>query len=121
MRYDVNKYKVYVYDQKNPDGTVKCKVVAAASTYAGKTVKGYAKCDPTDTFDRAKGIKLAAARCNKNVAEKRLKRAERKIAEASAALARAQKFMADMNRYHDDAVNDLVAANEEVAELESKM
>lgn len=121
MRYDVSKYKVYVYDQKNPDGSVRCKVVAAASTYAGRTVKGYAKCDPTDTFDRDQGVKLAAARCNRAVAEKRMKRAEKKVAEATAALARAQKFMDDMNRYHNDATRDLNAAKAEVTELEKKM
>ena len=46
--------------------------VIAVSTYAGKTVRGIAICSPEDKFDIEFGKKLAAARCNEKVAEKRL-------------------------------------------------
>ena len=46
--------------------------VVAVSTYAGETVRGVAKCAPEDEFDLAKGKKLAAARCAKKVAKKRV-------------------------------------------------
>ena len=38
MKFDENKYKYYTAGNK----------VIAVSTYAGKTVKGVAKCDPKD-------------------------------------------------------------------------
>lgn len=49
--------------------------VIALSTYAGRTVRGIAKCHPNDTFDEDFGKALAAARCNQKVAAKRYARA----------------------------------------------
>lgn len=49
--------------------------VIAVSTYAGKTVRGVATCAPGDEFNLEFGKKLAAARCNEKVAEKRYARA----------------------------------------------
>ena len=51
------------------------KKVIALSTYAGRTVKGVAKCSPDDVFDEKVGMKLAAARCNRKIASKRAARA----------------------------------------------
>ena len=64
---DMAKYNFYT------DGKTK---VVAVSTYAGKVVRGVAKCDVNDTFSLEKGKELAAARCNENVAKKRLTRAQ---------------------------------------------
>jgi hypothetical protein len=64
---DMTKYNFYT------DGKTK---VVAVSTYAGKTVRGVAKCDVNDTFSLEKGKELAAARCNEKVAKKRLTRAQ---------------------------------------------
>lgn len=50
--------------------------VIALSSYAGKTVRGVAKCHPNDVFDEEFGKKLAAARCNLKIAEKRHLRAK---------------------------------------------
>lgn len=52
--------------------------VIALSTYAGKTVRGIAKCHPTDEFNEEYGKRLAAARCNRKIAAKRYERAFRK-------------------------------------------
>ena len=41
------KYKVFT-NSKNE--------IIAVSTYAGKTVKGVAKCDPRDSFDKSKKL-----------------------------------------------------------------
>ena len=49
--------------------------VIAISTYAGRTVRGVAKCHPNDTFDEEYGKQLAAARCNEKIARKRYARA----------------------------------------------
>lgn len=49
--------------------------IIAMSTFAGKTVKGVAKLNPKDEYDEEFGKRLAAARCNLKIAQKRCKRA----------------------------------------------
>ena len=63
----------YKYYTNNKD------VVVAVSSYAGKTVRGVAKCDPRDTFDIEKGKELAAARCNEKIAEKKINESKKEI------------------------------------------
>ena len=58
---DMTKYSFYT------DGKTK---VIAVSTYAGKVIRGVAKCDVNDTFSLEKGKKLAAARYNKKITKK---------------------------------------------------
>lgn len=115
MKYSLDKYKFYQY--KNENGGI---TLAAASTYGGKTVKGYAKCDPRDEFDFEKGKDLAAARCNAKIAEKRVARASRKYLEAKAALVEAQDFFNRMYSYYVDAVDAADEANAAIVELEDK-
>ena len=69
---DMTKYSFYT------DGKTK---VVAVSTYAGKVVRGVAKCDVNDTFSLEKGKELAAARCNEKVAKKRFTRAQNMYAD----------------------------------------
>ena len=47
--------------------------VVAVASYAGKRVRGVAKCSEMDEFDLAKGERLAAARCNLKIAKMREK------------------------------------------------
>ena len=101
MKYSLDKYKFYQYKDKNGKDTV-----AAASTYAGRTVKGYAKCDPKDQFSIEKGKELAAARCNAKIASKRAKRAESKVEEAKMLVDEALAYLADMTQYQADACAD---------------
>ena len=109
MKYSLDKYKFYQYKDKNAKDTV-----AAASTYAGRTVKGYAKCDPRDSFNVENGKKLAAARCNAKVSAKRMKRAEYKMKEAQALLDQAQAHYDKMVNYFNDASRDKSFAENEV-------
>lgn len=53
--------------------------VIVVSTYAKKPVRGIAKCDPRDEYSHEFGEKLAKARCDMKVAEKRLARAQEKV------------------------------------------
>ena len=69
---DMTKYSFYT------DGKTK---VVAVSTYAGKAVRGVAKCDVNDTFSLEKGMELAAARCNEKIAKKRFARAQNMYAD----------------------------------------
>ena len=116
MKYPLEKYKFYRY--KNEKGGM---TIAAASTYGGKTVKGYAKCDPIDTFDIEKGKKLAAARCNLKIAEKRRARAAQRFSEANRMVGEAKCFQRRMNRYLDDSENDVLFAQRELEALIKSM
>lgn len=116
MKYSLDKYKFYQYKDKNAKDTV-----AAASTYAGRTVKGYAKCDPKDQFSIEKGKELAAARCNAKIAAKRVKRASAKYLEAQQQLADARRFMARMTEYYTDAVDQLDEANAAITNMMKSM
>ena len=94
----MNKFKFHTY--KSITGTP---VVIAVSTYAGKTVKGRAKCDPRDGYDLEKGKELAAARCAEKVASKRTKRAVRKFADASNKYREAKCYLDKMSQYVIDS------------------
>ena len=71
FNFPIEKYKFIVVNHANGEPYK----VIALSTYAGKTVRGVATCSEKDKFDLEVGKKLAAARCNSKVAEKRYKRA----------------------------------------------
>ena len=118
--YDVNKYKCYAYEEKRPDGT-KCPVCVAISTYAGRTVKGYAKLNPHDEFNWEKGRDLAIARCNAKIASKRAKRAESKVEEAKMFVDEALAYLADMTQYQVDACAEVAEASNYLKTLLEKM
>ena len=117
MSYDVNKYKYFV--AKKQDGTPY--QVIAVSTYAGRTVRGIAKCDPKDNFSLESGKKLAAARCNLKVAEKRKARATRKYNEANRAMMEQRHFVERMDNYAQDAITEVNNAKAELAALIQSM
>ena len=112
MKYPLDKYKFYQF--KNEKGGT---TVTAASTYAGRTVKGYAKCDPKDQFSIEKGKELAAARCNLKIAEKRRDRASKKYLEATQAVIEANAYFDKMKQYFMDADDQVDEAAEELRDL----
>ena len=112
MKYSLDKYKYYQF--KNENGGL---TIVAASTYAGKTVKGYAKCDPRDEFDIEKGKKLAAARCNLKIAEKRKARAAYKYMESAREADKAAEYFDRMKQYFMDADDQVDEARAELDEL----
>lgn len=95
--------------------------VIAVSTYAGRRVRGVAKCAPDDTFDMEKGKALAAARCAVKVAHKRLDRANRKWNEADKQVRESKRHLEDMTRYYDDSVYALQKAEAAVEEIEKSL
>ena len=101
------RYKYYKSDNK----------VIALSSFAGKAVKGVAKCDPTDTFSEEFGEKLAAARCNNKVAAKRVKCAKNKLNAALNVLVEAEKQVAFMEAYYNDALRRFDDSEQEVLNL----
>lgn len=104
-RYD--KYKIYSSDHE----------VVAVSTYAGRTVRGMAKCHPDDQMDYDKGVNLAKARCHMKIAAKRRKRSEKKMLEAYKQVTEAVAYYNRMVDYNKDSIEDFLAAENEVAAL----
>lgn len=103
-----NRYR-YIFDDE-----VEPKKVIVLSKYAGKDVRGIAKCSPNDEFNADVGRNLAKLRCDEKVAWKRLQRAQRKVAEAREELRVANEFFDQMNDYlqrsiieYDEAVSSL--------------
>lgn len=91
--------------------------IIAVSSYAGRTVKGVARCNPEDTFDMALGKKIAEARCAKKIAEKRYKRATEKYEEAVRLEHDAMKRFNKMCKYLKDAYEAKEQADMELSEL----
>ena len=87
----------YTYYMDDPEKPTK---IIALSTFAGKSVRGIAKCSPNDTFNEEIGKKLAQLRCDARVASKRAVRAKEKVAQARAEVEAATKFLADMEDYY---------------------
>ena len=81
--------------------------IIALSTFAGKAVRGIAKCNPADTFNSETGRDLATARCANKIARKRVKRAEQKLHLATIELEKAQAFYSQMKQYHANALAEL--------------
>lgn len=117
MKYPLEKYKFYIVNK--PDGSPY--QVIAISTYAGKTVRGVAKCHDSDTFSLDKGKMLAAARCNLKIAEKRLHRADTKCSIANRQVGEAKEYQTRMRKYYDDSKDDLKAAEKELKKLIKSM
>lgn len=93
MSFPLEKYRFYTNGNR----------VIAVSTYCGKTVRGVAVCHPDDNFDIEIGKRIAAARCNEKIAEKRLARASNKASEAELDVIRAQQHQKEMQAYYNDA------------------
>lgn len=60
----VPKYRYYTNGEN---------VVVAVASYAGRTIRGVAKCSEQDEFNLETGKKLAAARCAMKIARARVK------------------------------------------------
>ncbi len=73
------------------------------SSYAGKKVRGIAKCSPEDQFDAEYGRKLAQLRCDEKVAQLRLNYANKRYLDAEAAYEKAAKQVEKMDAFTVDA------------------
>lgn len=106
------KYK-YAYFTNDKGQTV----ISARSTFAGKTVKGYAKCDPRDNYSVETGEKLAAARCEARIAQKRKKYAATKVACAQRELEQAYAYLKKMLDCQNGAVAEADAAEQALKDI----
>ena len=99
MSFNKDKYKYVDHTPKGSD----VREIIALSTYCGSVVKGSAKCDPRDTFDSNTGENLAALRCYKKVAERRMRYANKKVEEAKIKIAEIQKELEKAWKYQEHA------------------
>lgn len=106
------RYQTYLAGEKK---------IIVVSRYAGKVVRGVAKCAPGDAFDLQKGEKLARLRCDEKIAEKRVARSQAAYVEAVANLMAAQKRLNDMKQYMDDAAAEYAEVQTELAAVEASM
>ena len=88
--------------------------VICVSSYAGKRVRAVAKCAPEDEFDLEAGKKLAQARVDVIITQKRVARAHRKFNDAVKQLEAANKHIDNMGLYVTSSIDE---ANEALANL----
>lgn len=91
--------------------------VIALSTYAGRTVRGIAKCHPNDVFDEEAGKALAAARCNEKIAAKRYARARKKYDETYNELIAFETKIHKVSDYLKDSYEAYKEAKRDVADF----
>lgn len=101
------KYRVYKHDNE----------IIAISSFAGRDVKGIAKCDPRDTYSEQKGLALAEARCDNKICNKRVKRAKVKVAYLTDVIADLNKMLADAKQYQIEAQEALQVSDEKLAAI----
>lgn len=109
MKYPLEKYRFYSDDNGK---------VIAVSTYAGRFVRGSAKCAPGDKFNPEIGKQLAAARCNEKIAKKRHERAAAKYVEAVQQATAAVDYAKKMKEYVANSYMEYNEAAQEVDTME---
>lgn len=91
------------------------------SRYAGKTIKGIAKRNPTDVHDPEAGEKLARLRCDLKIAEKRVQRSQQAYKAATEALEVAKRRQEKAAQYVRDAAAELANLSAELERYEANM
>lgn len=91
------------------------------SRYAGKTIKGIAKRNPTDVNDPEAGEKLARLRCDVKIAEKRVQRSQEAYKCATAAVDAAKRRQEKAAQYVCDAAAELADLSVELERYEANI
>ena len=99
--YPLKRYKFFVTGRKS---------TIAETKFMGRKVRAKALLAEGDEYDEHAGKVLAAARCNEKVAEIRMKKAEKRLAEAADAAKRAQAELAEATMYAGEAEIGLLSA-----------
>lgn len=96
-------------------------LVVAVSRYAGKYVRGIAKCSDLDEFDFEVGKKLAKVRCDLKIAGLRTRRAAALQKEAQEQLDEAFRNITNIERYYSEAIYARDKVEQEYQELLTKL
>ena len=106
--FPLNKYTYVVNGNK----------IIALQTYGGKVYRGVAKCAPEDEFDFEIGQQLAAARCNKKIAQARFAAANQKYNNAFDQCEYWQKQKDKYAHFTNDAAESVRIASDHLFALE---
>ena len=98
------KYRYYIAGKK----------VICVTMYAGKSVRGVAICSEDDTFNFDAGQRLAKARCDHKLAERRMSRIEKELQD----IANQQKVLANK---HNKLIDSLMKANTSVEDAKEQV
>ena len=102
--------------------TISNNKVYCVSHYAGKAVRGVAKCDESyDKFDAKIGMQLAKLRCDKKIAKKRVKNMIRKLNNAIEVLIKAQNTVDNLSKLAEEASGAYNNLEIELNEFENKL
>lgn len=104
------KYTTYQNDNK----------VIVVSKYAGKAVRGVAKCDPADVFNGVFGEDLAKARCDLKISTKRHRRACELAVQALEDLKAAQARVDKMIQFVNESTVEVEYAKKHLEDLEAQ-
>lgn len=91
------------------------------SSYAGKTVRGIAKCNPSDNYNEVTGKMLARARCDAKVANKRFRNAKKEYKKAYEDAYKAYVRLVEMDTYVTDAYQEAMDTERIVSEIISEL
>jgi hypothetical protein len=97
--------------------TIEGNKVICTTHFATKPVIGVAKCDPLDKFDETYGKKLAKARADAKVAEKRQKLARKQLKEAYEAFDRALLLIGKKDAYLEGSTYERILCDMRVDDL----
>ena len=86
--------------------------VICISSYAGRSVKGVAKCAPNDEFSMEYGKRLAQARCDVKIASKRIEATADKYVKTAMEINRLAKEAEKYRTFYEKNDNDYSAAVE---------
>lgn len=112
----MRKYKYYTYT--NETGAI---VTVCEGQFAQRRVKGYAKCDPNDTYDEELGKKIAKLRCDYKIAQKRFANACSRCDDSYVLDCYANDVRHSAEEYYNRAVEELDALAEEMIEIHLKV
>lgn len=96
------------------DGT---HVTMAITKFAGKTVKAFAKCQPTDTYSEEVGEKIAAARLAVLIAERQYVLDAHRVDEAKRNVTEANRRLNNAMNHLNDAVENEMRARADLFDL----
>ena len=91
--------------------------VMCISHYAGRAVKGIAKCSPDDRWDISYGKALAKARCDMKIAELRFKNYEKLCDELDREYEKLDVKKRKRAKYFDRCLNEYKTAQKELAKF----
>jgi hypothetical protein len=104
----------YIIDKDN-------RTVTAISEYAGKPVKGIAKCSPEDVFNEDIGLKLAIARCKAKIADKQYKTTKEKVKRAQFLVSQANKRLEKARKERKSTFRDMCLSLGEKIRIEKDL